>query len=86
MAQLTAKKAAQGAMILAIKNPRDCHDVNKTNIKIPEDYQVMGKLQLTKEALYRVKETKGKPVLPQKEGLEYVTNLHYLTHFVPKNL
>lgn len=72
-------------MILAVKIPRDCHDVNKTNFKYtPGDCQVMEKLRLTKEAPCRAMETEdGNLVLPQKEGREYV-NLHYLTHLGTK--
>jgi hypothetical protein len=88
MADLTTKQAAQGAMILAVKEPKDNYDVTETSFRYtPEDYQVMDKLGLLKETLYGLVETeKGKLVLPQKEGHKYVTNLHYLTHLGAKKL
>ena len=47
MADLTAKEAAQGAMILAVKEPKDYYDVRETSFRYtPEDYQVMDKLGL----------------------------------------
>ena len=50
MANLTAKQAAQRAMILAVKEPKDYYDVRETSFRYtPEDYQVMDKLGLVKE-------------------------------------
>ena len=89
MADLTAKQVAQGAMMLAVKEPKDYFDVRETRFRyISGDYQVMDKLGLTKETPYGVVETeKGKLVLPQEEECKYVvTNLHYLTHFEAKKL
>jgi hypothetical protein len=67
MADLTAKQAAQGAMILAVKEPKNYYDVRETSfIYTPEDYQVMNQLGLVKETPYGVVETeKGKLVLTQ---------------------
>ena len=33
MADLTAKQAAQGAMILAVKEPKDYHDISEANFR-----------------------------------------------------
>jgi hypothetical protein len=87
MADLTAKQAAQRAMILAVKEPED-YDIRETSFKYtPEDYQVMDKLGLVKEILYGVVKTEeGKLVLPWEERHKYVTNLHYLTHLGAKKL
>ena len=75
IADLTAKQAAHGAMILAVKKSKDYYDVRETSFRYtPEDYQVMDKLELIKEL-----------VLPWEEGHKYVTNLHYLTHLGAKN-
>jgi hypothetical protein len=42
MTDLTAKQAAQGAMILAVKEPKDHYDVRETTFRYtPERYQVM---------------------------------------------
>ena len=42
MADLTAKQAAQGAMILAVKEPKDYYDVRENSFRYtPEHYQVM---------------------------------------------
>ena len=42
MADLTAKQVAQGAMILAVKEPKDYYDVRETSFRYtPEHYQVM---------------------------------------------
>jgi hypothetical protein len=70
IADLTAKQAAHGAMILAVKKSKDYYDVRETSFRYtPEDYQVMDKLGLVKEALYGVVETEeGKLVLPREEG------------------
>jgi ribonuclease HI len=47
MADLTTKQVAQGAMILAVKMPKDYYDVRETSFRyIPEDYQFMDKLEL----------------------------------------
>ena len=47
MADLTAKEAAQGAMILAVKEPKDYYDIRETSFRYtPEHYQVMDKLGL----------------------------------------
>jgi hypothetical protein len=88
MADLTAKQAGQGAMILAIKEPKDYYDVRDTSFRYsPENYQVMDKLGLVKETPYGVVKTEeGKLVLPWEEGHKYVTNLHYLTHLGAKKL
>ena len=66
MADLTAKQAAQGAKILAVKEPEDYHDIGESNFRYtPEDYQVMGKLGLVKKTPYGAVETEGgKLVLP----------------------
>jgi hypothetical protein len=65
MADLTTKQAAQGAMILAVKEPKDYYDITETSFRYtPEDYQVMDKLGLVKEILYGVVKTEGKLVLP----------------------
>ena len=69
MADLTAKQVAQGAMILAVKEPKDYYDVRETSFRYtPEDYQIMDKLGLRKETPYGVVETEGKLVPPWKEG------------------
>jgi hypothetical protein len=88
MADLTAKQVAQGAMILAVKEPKDYYDIRETSFRYtPEDYQVMDKLRLVKETLYGVVETEeGKLVLPREEGHKYVINLDYLTHLGAKKL
>ena len=58
MTELTAKQADQGAMILAVKAPKDYYDVTETSFRYTsEDYQVMDKLGLVKETLYGVVET-----------------------------
>ena len=87
-ADLTAKQAAQGAMILAVKEPKDYYDVRETSFRYtPEDYQVMDKLGLIKETPYGVVETEErKLVLPWEVGHKYVTNLYYLTHLGAKKL
>jgi hypothetical protein len=55
MADLTAKQAAQGAMILAVKEPKDYYDVRETSFRYThEDYQVMDKLGLIMETPYVV--------------------------------
>ena len=42
MADLTAKQVAQGAMILAVKEPKDYYDVRETSFRyVAEHYQVM---------------------------------------------
>ena len=47
MADLTAKEAAQGAMILAVKEPKGYYDIRETSFRYTlEDYQVMDKLGL----------------------------------------
>jgi hypothetical protein len=88
LADLTAKQAAQKAMILAVKEPKDYYDVRKTSFRYtPKDYQVMDKLRLVKETPYGVVETEEeKLVLPWEKGRKYVTNLHYLTHLGAKKL
>ena len=88
MADLTAKQAPQGAMIPAVKEPKDYYDIRETSFRYtPEDYQVMDKLELVKQILYGVVKTEeGKLVLPWEEGHKYVTNLHYLTHLGAKKL
>ena len=88
MADLTAKQVAQGAMILAVKEPKDYYDVRETSFRYtPEHYQVMDKLGLVKETLYEIVETeKGKLVLPWEEERKYVTNLLYLTHLGAKKI
>ena len=49
MADLTAKQAPQGAMIPAVKEPKDYYDIRETSFTyVPEDYQVMDKLGLVK--------------------------------------
>jgi hypothetical protein len=85
---MDAKQVTQGAMFLAVKEPKDYYDVRETSFRYtPEDYQVMDKLGLVKETLYGVVETeKGKLVLPCEEGCKYATNLHYLTHLRTKKL
>ena len=68
MADLTAKQVAQGAMILAVKEPKDYYDVRETSFRYtPEDYQIMDKLGLRKETPYGVVETEEKLVPPWKE-------------------
>jgi hypothetical protein len=76
LADLTAKQAAQKAMILAVKEPKDYYDVRKTSFRYtPKDYQVMDKLRLVKETPYGVVETEEeKLVLPWEKGRKYVTN------------
>jgi hypothetical protein len=66
MADLTAKQAAQAAMILKVKELKDYYDVRETSFRYtPEDYQVMDKLGLVKENPNGVVETEeGKLVLP----------------------
>ena len=88
MADLTAKQVAQGAMILAVKEPKDYYDIRETSFRYtPEHYQVMDKLGLVKETLYEIVETeKGKLVLPWEEGCKYVINLQCLTHLGAKKL
>ena len=47
MADLTAKQAAQAAMILKVKELKDYYDVRETSFRYTsEDYQVMDKLGL----------------------------------------
>ena len=42
MADLTAKQVAQGAMILAVKEPKDYYDIRETSFRyVAEHYQVM---------------------------------------------
>ena len=42
VADLTANQVAQGAMILAVKEPKDYYDVRETSFKYtPDHYQVM---------------------------------------------
>ena len=42
MEDLTAKQVAQGAMILAIKEPKDYYDIRETSFRdTPEHYHVM---------------------------------------------
>ena len=42
MADLTTKQAAQGAMILAVKEPKDYYDIRETSFRYtPEHYQVI---------------------------------------------
>ena len=88
MADLTTKQVAQGAVILAVKEPKDYYDVRDTSFRYsPENYQVMDKLGLVKETPYGVVKTEeGKLVLPWEEGHKYVINLHYLTHLGAKKL
>jgi ribonuclease HI len=88
MAYLTAKQVAQGAMILAVKEPKDYYDVREASFRYtPEDYQLIDKLGLVKETPYSVVETEeGKLVLQWEEGRKYITNLHYLTHLGAKKL
>jgi|UPI0000F4AF79 DNA-directed RNA polymerase subunit F len=88
MADLTTKQASQRAMILAVKEPKDYYDVRETSFRYTlEDYQVMVKLGLVKEILYRVvKKEERKLVFSWEEGHKYVTSLHYLTHLGAKKL
>ena len=68
VADLTANQVAQGAMILAVKEPKDYYDVRETSFRYtPEDYQIMDKLGLRKETPYGVVETEEKLVPPWKE-------------------
>ena len=61
MADLTAKQAAQGAMILAVKEPKDYYDISETNFRYtPEDYQVMGKLGLVKYPIWGSRDRRRK--------------------------
>ena len=47
MADLTAKQVAQGAMILAVKEPKDYYDIRETSFRYtPEHYQVMDSIWL----------------------------------------
>ena len=47
MADLTTKEAAQGAMILAVKEPKGYYDIRETSFRYTlEDYEVMDKLGL----------------------------------------
>ena len=42
LADLTTKQVAQGAMILAVQEPKDYYDVRESSFSYtPEDYQVM---------------------------------------------
>ena len=42
VADLTANQVAQGAMILAVKEPKDYYDIRETSFKYtPEHYQIM---------------------------------------------
>ena len=42
VADLTANQVAQGAMILAVKEPKDYYDIRETSFRYtPEHYQVM---------------------------------------------
>ena len=67
MADLTAKQAAQGAMILAVKEPKDYHDDSETNFRYtPEDYQVMGKLGLVKNPIGGSRDRRRKTSPPTK--------------------
>jgi hypothetical protein len=59
MADLTAKQVAQGAMMLAVKEPKDYFDVRETRFRyISGDYQVMDKLGLVQVTPYGVVEAK----------------------------
>lgn len=41
IADLTAKQVTQGAMILAVKEPKDYYDIRETSFRYtPEHYQV----------------------------------------------
>ena len=84
MADLTAKQVAQGAMILAVKEPKDYYDVRETSFRYtPEDYQVMDKLGLVKEILYGVVETEeGKLVLPWEDR----PDIYWELDFTEKNM
>ena len=47
MADLTAKQVAQGAMILAVKEPKDYYDVRDTSFRYTaEHYQAMDSIWL----------------------------------------
>ena len=47
MADLTAKQEAQGAMILAVKEPKDYYDIRETSFRYTaEHYQVMDSIWL----------------------------------------
>ena len=93
MADMAAKQAAQGAMILVVnqgvKKSKEYCDIRETSFRyIPKDHHPMEKLKLEYSYTpYGVAETEdGKSILPQKEGQQYVTNLHQLTHLGTKKL
>lgn len=93
MADMAAKQAAQGAMILAAeqktKEPKDYYDIRETSFRYtPEDHKQMEKLKIVHGySPYGVAETEdGKSKLPQEGGRHHVTNLHQLTHLGTKKL
>ena len=93
MADMAAKQAAQGAMILianqGIKNSKDYYNIRETSFRYtPKDHRLMEKLKIIYSYTpYKITETEdGKSILPQKEGHQYVTNLHQLTHLGTKKV
>ena len=79
MADLTAKQAAQGAMILAVKEPKDYHDISEPNFRYtPEDYQVTDKLGLVKNPLRGSRDRRGKTSPPTKRRAQVCYQLTWL--------
>ena len=93
MADMAAKQAAQGAMILianqGVKKSKAYYGIRETSFMYtPKDHHQMKKLKIVYSYTpYGVAETEdGKSILLQKEGQQYVTNLHQLTHLGTKKL
>lgn len=85
---LEAKRAAQGLKVLPMTLP-DC-PVNHCikNFKYSEeDLQKMDKLGFQLESPYGVRETaNGKNILPERQAITFLQQLHQLTHLGPKHL
>jgi hypothetical protein len=93
MADLAAKQAAKGAMILIAreknKELKDHYELKDAGFDYtPEDQELIGKIaEICGYTPQRVAKTQdGRSVLPTKEGQQYVANLHRLTHLRTKKL
>jgi hypothetical protein len=93
MADLAAKQAAQGAMILKTreknKEPKDHYELRNAGFNYtPKDQELINKLpEISGYSPHGVARTQdGCSVLPTKEGQQYVANLHRLTHLGTKKL
>jgi hypothetical protein len=91
MADLAAKQAAKGAMILIAreknKELKDHYELKDAGFDYtPEDQELIGKIaEICGYTPQRVAKTQdGRSVLPTKEGQQYVANLHRLTHLETK--